>query len=427
MASAQQSRIGGFDLSLRPVTAVLALAIGFASIVAATQAAQAQSFTVIHAFTCGMDGGNPYAGLTFDRGGNLYGTAYEGGVDNCEYGCGLVFKLSRSGPGWTLTTLHDFLGSNSDGAYPEGEVVFGPDGSLYGTTSSGGSGNCYGCGTVYNLKPPQTACKTVSCSWTETVLYLFTGHDDGGFPVYVVPVFDQAGDLYGTTAYDGVFDDGVVFKLTRSNGGWSESVIHAFGGPDGSHPMSGMIFDGAGNLYGTTEVGGRYSQGSVFELSPSGSNWVATTLYSFEAGSDGAGPAGGLVFDQAGNLYGTDVVGGSGGGGTVFELSPSGGSWTYALLYSFPGGSAPFDSLVMDGAGNLYGTAQAGGAYQRGSVFRLAPFNGGWTYTDLYDFTGGDDGALPVGSVTVDAMGNLYGTAPKGGAYGYGVAWEITP
>jgi len=139
----------------------------------------------------------------------------------------------------------------------------------------------------------------------------------------------------------------------------------------------------------------------------------------------------GLIFDQAGNLYGSASSGGSGNGGTVFELMPSNGNWNFNLLYSLSGSggsrNGPLRSLTMDAAGNLYGTTYSDGAYGAGSVFKLKPSNGAWTYTDLYDFTGGDDGANPYGGVTLDANGNLYGTTAFGGASDAGVVWEITP
>ena len=284
-------------------------------LIALTVGAHAQTYTVIHDFTGGAGGSQPFAGLTLDRGGNLYGTVYNGGVGNCVwgygFGCGFVFKLSKNGSAWLLTPLHVFVGE--DGAFPAGTVVFGPDGSLYGMTDGGESGydRCAdGCGEVYNLRPPQTACNTVPCYWTATVLYGFNGRDDGGFPSYAGPVFDPAGNLYGTTPYFGAGNDGVVFKLTPSHGTWTQSVIHTFRGSDGANPRGGVILDPSGDLYGTCEYGGSFGQGNVFELTPSGAGWTASTLYSFEDGIDGSVPVGGLVFSPSGDLYGTTVVGG---------------------------------------------------------------------------------------------------------------------
>jgi uncharacterized repeat protein (TIGR03803 family) len=201
---------------------------------------------------------------------------------------------------------------------------------------------------------------------------------------------------------------------------------------DGNGPYAGVIFDQVGNLYGTTSAGGNggcngLGCGTVFQLKPSGSGWTENVLYAFQNGSDGANPIGGLMFDPSGNLYGTTSCLGN-GKSTVFELTPSSGNWTFALLGGSGGSTA---SLIMDPAGNLYGTARTGGAYGRGSVFKLAPSGGGWTYTSLHDFCADgppcSDGAQPWGNVILDANGNLYGTATAGRANYYGVVFEITP
>jgi uncharacterized repeat protein (TIGR03803 family) len=267
------------------------------------------------------------------------------------------------------------------------------------------------------------------------VLYDFKGDPDADTPSDVI--FDQAGNLYGTTLYGGIENSGTVFWLAPSGGGYTESVIYSFAGsPDGAQPAA-VIFDAAGNLYGTTVYGGREGYGTVFELSPSGSGWTEKVLYNFQDGTDGEYPADGVIFDQSGNLYGATVEGGSGAGGTVYELSPSNGSWTLSTLYSFtslPNGCGPSGSLVMDAAGNLYGTTYCAGTYEFGSVFKLTPTpKPPWTYTSLHDFTGGSDGGNSTSNVTFDASGNLYGTTVYGGTLGgcggagCGVVWEITP
>ena len=191
-----------------------------------------------------------------------------------------------------------------------------------------------------------------------------------------------------------------------------------------------MILDSAGNLYGTTfglpPVHGLY--GTVYELTPSGAGWTESTLYTFQNSTDGGSPRGDLIMDALGNLYGTTSVGGPGVGGTVWELSPSNGGWTFNLIYSFPGSNfGPFSPVLMDPSGNLYGTTLAGGAFQQGSVFKLTHANGGWTYTTLHDFSGGNDGRSPYGHPVLDSSGNLYGTAGWGGGTNSGVIWEITP
>lgn len=409
-------------------TAGLALAMLLALTITATPTALAQSFTVIHNFTGGGDGDRPRAGLTKDAAGNLYGTTRDGG----QHGYGTVIKLAHKGSGWLLNPRYSFAGGD-DGAYLDARVIIGPDGSLYGTTYVGGGSGCGGggCGTVFKLTPPTTACKSALCPWTETVLYRFAGApDDGQSPGFCDLVFDQAGNIYGTTQGGGLYNWGTVFKLKPSNGGWVESVLYSFtSGADGGSPTAGgVVFDNAGNLYGTAFLGGAYNTGVVYELSPAGSGWIEKVLYDFQSGNDGGNPIGGLIFDPSGNLYGTTVYGGSGGGGTIFEMTPSNGNWIYTVLYSFISGtSGPESNLTMDAAGNLYGTTFADGTHGFGNVFKLVLFNGGWTYTDLYDFTGSSDGANPESAVLFDANGNLYGTAEYGGMYGSGVVFEITP
>jgi uncharacterized repeat protein (TIGR03803 family) len=417
MARPEKDRANIFVTLRHAATAAapLAIAIVFALAVVTPPVAHSQTLNVLHAFTGAGDGGNPSAGLTMDKAGNLYGTTLYGGA-----GGGTVFKLSHSGSSWVLNNLYSFTGGD-DGGNSQARVIFGSDGSLYGTTSAGGYAN----GVVFNLRPQATACKSAICPWTETVLYRFQGGSDGIIPEYGDLTFDQAGNVYGTTVEGGLLSCGgscgVVFKLTKSGNSWTESVLYSFtGGNDGGSPFSGVIFDSAGNLYGTAYYGGDISAGTVYELSPSGSGWTEKTLTDFSGG--GGFPVGGLTFDQQGNLFGTGFS-----GGTAFELSPSNGNWTYSLLYTFNGFDGPFGSPTFDAAGNFYGTNATGGAYDQGFVFKLAPSNGGWNFTDLYDFTGGNDGGFPVSNVILDAKRNLYGTTYLGGVYGEGVAWELTP
>jgi uncharacterized repeat protein (TIGR03803 family) len=399
-------------------TAALAIAIVFVLMVVATQSAQAQTYQVIYNFTGGGDGGGPSGGLSTDV-GSLYGTTRYGGIEDR----GTAFRLTNSDSGWVLTTLHSFLGSrHRDGTLPVARVIFGPDGGLYGTTEFGGAGrNTCGCGTVFEVKPASWLV------WTETVIHHFSGGSDGYEPLSEV-VFDPAGNLYGTTVDGGEHAWGNVYELTPSNnGGWTESELYSFtGGSDGGDPWwGGVIVDGAGNLYGTTVYGGAYNFGAVFQLTPSGRGWTESVLYSFQNGGDGLRPYGGLILDQLGNLYGTTTYGGSGGGGTVFKLTPANGNWTFTLIYSLEGGAYGSQSkLAMDAVGNLYGTTNVDGLYGHGRVFKLTHGGGGWTYISLHDFTGGSDGGTPNGP-SLDASGNLYGTASLGGAYGAGVIWEI--
>jgi uncharacterized repeat protein (TIGR03803 family) len=260
------------------------------------------------------------------------------------------------------------------------------------------------------------------------VLYQFTGGSDGSLPIGEL-VLDEAGNIYGTTARGGSSQNGVTYELTPSNGTWTQTVLWSFsGGNDGGKPAGGLIFDSAGNLYGATQVGGAYGYGSVFQLVPAGSGWSLNTLYGFQNGNDGANPAGGLIFDPSGNLYGTTSSNGPKGGGTIFELArqPS-GTWVLTVLYALAGqaGGGSQASLTLDAAGNLYGTTYKDGSDGYGSVFELIPSNGSWVYADLHDFTSGSDGAKSVSNVSLDANTNLFGTALAAGGYGYGTIFEI--
>ena len=390
---------------------------------------------MLYSFTGGADGMSPASALAIDSAGNLYGTTEWGGLGYPGYGT--VFELKHSGSTWGLTTLWSFEGGGYDGTEP-GAVVFGPDGSLYGTTSQGAEGNCVwgngGCGTIFKLQPSATACETALCPWTETVLYRFTGGSDGGNPSSP-PLFDQSGNIYSTTLGGGTSwchgGCGVIYELTPSGGGWTETVLFSPQSVDEGYWPGGVIFDRSGNLDGIFLEGGPYGYGTIYQLSRFGSSWTEQTLHGFTNGIDEQNPTSGLVLDPSGNLYGTTLGGRTGmvlGGGTLYELTPGNGGWTFHTLYAFPGptGGGPDATLIMDAAGNLYGTASHNGAYGHGSVFKLARSDGGWTYTSLHDFTGGGDGCCPASSLAFAANGNLYGAA-FGGAYGNGVVFEITP
>ena len=400
----------------------------FLLLVALSSAGQAQTFTVLHSFTGGVDGANPWAGLTMDRAGNLYGMAESGGT----YDEGAIFKLSHSQSGWTFDPLHSFAGSPTDGNSPDSPMVFGPDGSLYGVTIAGGT---IGAGTTFNLKPPPRICAQVLCPWDETAIHNFPDPlgVDGINPVGA-PLFDQAGNIFGVTRQGANGPDclgrgcGLVYELSPAQGSWTERIIYNFGlAPDSNIPEAGLIFDAYGNLYGTACGGGTYNHGTVFQMTTTG---VENILYNFRDQSDGQCPDAALIFDAAGNLYGTASDGGANGGGTAFELAPSNGSWNFVLLYSFSYHSLP-SGLTRDSAGNLYGTTYIGGAGDYGAVFKLTSSPSGWVYTSLHDFASRQDGANPVSGVILDAHGNIYGTASQGaqqGCYtGCGTAWEITP
>ena len=395
-----------------------------------SQLAHGQTFQVIHTFTGETDGGNDWSGLVMDQAGNLYGSAGGGLAGNCWGGaCGLVFKLSRAGSAWTLSPVYLFQGG-ADGDGPFG-LSFGSDGSLYGATSSGGylGGGCgsLGCGTIFKLT--RASCGGAICTWAKSVLFDFSG-SNGNSPGGVV--FDHAGNLYGTTALGGSWNLGTLFKLKPSNGEWIETVLHSFGGPaDGEVPTNPVTLSANGVLYGTLSYGSS-DYGRVYQWTSSGGY---STIYVFRdvTPNSGGNPYTGVILDGAGNLYGTTVAGGF-GGGTVFEMFPRDGSWGFANIYNFTGFGiqGPESDLLMDAAGNLYGTTFGDGAHGNGTVFKLTRGESGWTYTDLYDFTGGADGGGPIGTLVMDSSGNLYGAAEYGGnpacyQYGCGVVFEITP
>ena len=405
------------------------LKITFATFTVALLAASSgASEKVLHNFGTGAnDGQSCYAGLIFDGSGNLYGTTVMGGSENG----GTVFRMSPNGSGgWTMTVLHNFGISGTDGQQPYAGLIFDGAGNLYGTTSAGGS---EGYGTVFELTP------NGSGGWREVTLHNFgIAYTDGIYP-YAGLVFDASGNLYGTTSKGGTEGHGAVFEIApNGSGGWTERVLHNFGvgGSDGIYPYAGLIFDAAGNLYGTTSLGGSEGYGTVFEMTPNGSGgWTERVLHNFGIG-DNAGrySYASLTFDGAGNLYGTTVGGGSADDGTAFEMTPNGsGGWTERVLHNFgisgSDGQQPYAGLIFDGAGNLYGTTEAGGSEGDGTAFVLTPNgSGGWTERVLHNFgLSGTDGQLLHAALIFDGAGNLYGTTSLGGTQNDGTVFEVIP
>ncbi len=258
---------------------------------------------MLHSFN-DKDGYAPFAGLTLDSSGNLYGTTYSGGA----HGWGTVFELTpKAGGGWTEKVLHSFNINGNGEIFPEAGVVLDATGNLFGAASD----------VVFELTP------NAGGGWTENVLHTFKSKY-GTFP-YATPIFDATGNLYGTTFGGGAYSDGMVFELTPQAGGhWTEKVLRSFDGKDGNDCFAGVIFDAAGNLFGATKQGGVYDQGTVFELIPqAGGGWTEKVLHTFnDNGTDGAYPDGGVIFDTGGNLYGTASSGGAHNGGAVFEITP---------------------------------------------------------------------------------------------------------
>ncbi|MGB9265711.1 MAG: choice-of-anchor tandem repeat GloVer-containing protein [Terriglobales bacterium] len=408
-------------------TTKLLFAVALALLLTATPHARAQTFSVVHNFTGGGDGANPVNGFVADSEGNLYGTASSGGPSNN----GVVFKINSAG---AETVLHTFAGGTKDGSGPQGFLIVDSAGNFYGTTSGGGA---YGSGTVFklrvdgNTKTGRRGRPGRHNSNSETVLYSFGGPSDGANPLAGL-AFDAAGNLYGTTSVGGSSGNGTVFELAppvQGSGTWTENVLYSFGtGTDGANPVGGVTLDASGNLYGTTSAGGASGLGTVFQLTP-GTPWIENKLHDFQNADDGAVPYAGLIADSSGNFYGAATEGGGNGGGTIFELSPSSGSWNFAVVYSVPGWgiSGSFRNVVLDpSSGILYGTTHCDGAYNSGTVYELTPSAGVWNYNLLYNFTGAGDGQYSFSNLVL-SQGNLYGTTKYGGATGNGVIFEVTP
>jgi uncharacterized repeat protein (TIGR03803 family) len=398
----------------------------------------AQSFDVIYNFQNSPDGAQPVAGVTFDRQGNLYGTTQRGGILQCPLsGCGTVFLLVPNAGSWTEQVLTRFETQGSYGGAPETPVVFDRLGNVYGTFVC--AFDCFGGhgGGVFELLHSDGLWRdrTLASYWSQ-------GQDQCD-PCGVA--FDSVGRLYGvTTSYESQYGNtGAVFQLgQQSVFGWYTVILYIFhGGIDGVNPSPWFTFDSNGAIYGTTEFGSDNNAGTVFQLqNRGGAQWTETQPWVFHGGSvDGAYPTLGVIFDSAGNLYGTTSQGGTANKGTVFKLTHnSGGSWTESILYSFQGGTdaaTPSGPLIFDVHGNLYGVA-AGGMFGYGSVYKLTPSSGGqWIESVVYSFTGGLDGGYPSGELALDSSGNLYGTTARGGAHPDcsdepncgGVVYEISP
>jgi uncharacterized repeat protein (TIGR03803 family) len=344
--------------------------------------------TILHYFAGYADGGNPMAGLIMDKAGNIYGTTREGGASN-DTNPGAVFELSPSSDGtWTEKILWSFYSAPYDGVNPTTNLVIDPAGNLYGTTEYGGSGGGgdlgVGCGVGFELSPSSGG------SWNEKTIHTFTLNDGDGICPLAGLAMDAVGNLYGTTSGGGNAGYGTVFELMPSTGGkWREKILHRFSnnGKDGYSPTAGVVLDAAGNVYGVTPQGGLFGRqdafsGTAFELSPSkDGGWSEKIIHNF-GNFQGDSPSAGLVFDASGNLYGVTFAYQFNIGG-VYELSPGGvgGSWTHKILYTFGpsygGGYNPAGSLMLDSSGNLYGTTVWGGVYgavpQDGTVYEVTP------------------------------------------------------
>ena len=425
--------------------------IGFAFVLALCTTLWAASEEVLYRFH-GKDGWSPNSVMLVSDGA-LYGTTTVGGIyGGASYG-GVVFQLIHKADGkWHETVLHSFDGKG-DGNAPSGPLVADKSGDLYGTTEYGGSNGCsgLGCGVVFELV------RGTGGKWTYKILYLFDVTH--GAEPYGGLIFDSQGNLYGTASIGGNTSTcgppegcGLVFKLSSDGkGNWTETVLYSFSGQDGAFPYAPLTLDAAGKFYGTTEWGGAFDAGTVFQLSPGGSgNWTEEVLHSFSSETkDGGNPSNGVSVDSSGNLYGTTPSGGTKGQqgwGTAFKLTPkAGGKWKETILRAFDrakfGGGDVTSGLTLDANGNFYGTTNWGGRYNCplggglgcGVVFSLTQQkNGKWDEAVLHSFGKGDDGAFP-GGLALDSLGNLFGVGLGGhtggpcGQGGCGVIFEITP
>jgi uncharacterized repeat protein (TIGR03803 family) len=441
------------------------LLFGLISALAPIASAQSKE-SVLHAFTYHADGGFPFAGLTFDTKGNLYGVSDYGGDLNLGICCGVVFQLTPvDSGGWTFKVIYTFTGPITGGEAPTGSVVVDASGNLYGTTQIGGF-----CGTAYELS------STEAGEWKQTTLHYFNDVERGETEDGCLPsssmIFDRAGNLYGTTQQTGATDCmtnagcGTVFELSpQADGKWKEVVLHhfpAFSG-DGISPYGALVMDSTGNLWGTTQFGGSAGEGTIFELTPgTGGAWNEKLAFSF-SGANGDLPYAGLILDAAGNFYGTTYSGGRNGTGTVYRMTPhADGQLNEKVIHNFalcnqnqcPDGFAPFGGLVFDAQGNLYGTTTLGGGASTvcdqgstikvgcGVVFKLTPgTEDTWTYSIVYRFPGDANGGYPTDDhLAVDLTGNIYGTTlvegdvnsplcPQEvlGLGGCGVVFEVSP
>lgn len=382
----------------------------------APQRTQAQTEVVLHSFSANSDGCNPLAGLLLAK-NVLYGTTTGCGPT----GWGTVFKIAvhKKAAKDKEKIFYAFKGT-PDAFLPESGVIQDAEGNLYGSTCCGGATNH---GSIFELSVLQGG------KPKETVLYNFVGGADGFGPTGQLAM-DGAGNFYGTAAggdseCDPPSGCSIVFKVTPQG---TEQVLHSFSGsPDGATPYdAGVVVDGAGNLYGTTIVGGTFGLGTVFEVTSTGSEKI---LYNFAGGSDGAYPQAGLVRDAQGNLYGTTAGGGDTGLGVVFEVTASGVEKVLHTFAGTPDGNYPYANVTLDAQGNVYGTTYYGGTANAGTVFKITAAG---VESVLYSFLDSPDGAHPVAGVVLDSKGNLYGTTIFGGGtecspYGCGTVFEVVP
>jgi uncharacterized repeat protein (TIGR03803 family) len=387
-----------------PKTYALALAV-FALLVFAVPSSFAGNDRILHTFAGAS--AYPSSGLITDGAGNYYGVTQ-----------GSVYELSLAAGVWSYKTIQLLPGGLGD--FAGGNLLRDAAGNLYGSAYQGGAS---GCGYIFELSPASAG------AWTFLVLYNLTCTDGAGAGRTMA--MDAEGNIYGGAENGGANDEGVAYELSPiAGGGWTYTVLHTFSTPEGNGPQTGVVLDASGNLYGGNETG-------IFKLTPNGDGtWIESTAYSFTT-EDGSNPFGDPIFDSAGNLYGTNQAGGEFEGGTAFKLTPSGSGFTSTILHAFnpksAGGSSPIGGLILDSAGNIYGTAgTTSGASGDGVVFKLGLVSGTWTEQVLHTFLGtaSKDGADPTTSLLLDSSGVLLGTTAAGGSAkcsstGCGVVFEV--
>ncbi len=397
--------------------------VAFSVAISAGLPARGQTLTTLHNFTGGSDGAYPDGNVVADGSGALYGTTLIGGSSSN----GIVYKLTPSGGSWTESILYTFTGG-SDGGQPGAGLIFDKSGALFGTTTKS---NGLPAGVAFKLVPNGDG------TYAYSVIYAFTGGADGGSPNCNL-LFDASGNLYGTTGIGGAFKSGVIFKLTPPQGGtglWAESVLYSLNGPtDGSRPLSGVVQDSAGVLYGTATEGGAHNYGTAFKLTPPvppATAWTFQLLVAFN-GTDGRYPIGGLLINPTGTLYGTTWLGGT-NYGVVYQLTPNakGTKYSETVIYSFSGsdGSNPSSPLVYDSAHDVFYGNTMGFLVGYGNVYKLTPpavAGGTWTESTLYTFVSGTgDGQTPISSLLLSGRA-LYSISYYGGTANLGTVYQLT-
>lgn len=409
---------------MRPLDLLKRLAVSLLPLlITTTLSAQTVQFKLLHSFAGGSDGAYPNTPPILDQHGNVFATTANGGSECAPNGCGTAFELSQRNGHWGYRQTLEFSSPSNTPPVSAGRLVMDATGNIYGTDFYGGDILC-NCGAVFQLSQSGGV-------WTKSSLHNFLGGSDGQIPSSGL-IADAEGNLYGTTQAGGVNNSqGTVFELVRnSDGTWTYNVIHSFGGSqDGAIPAGALAFDTLGNLYGTALFGGTFGDGAVYKLSPSADTWNESIIYNFTLEYGFYQSESGVAIDANGNLYGATLYGGLYSLGTIYKLTPGMGYWKRAVLYTFTGGNDgayPVGWLTLDQSGVIYGTTVSGGQFGYGTVFKLVNGKrGNWNEVTLHGFRS-TDGSQPNWGVTLDASGHIFGIAEAGGANNFGTIYEIS-